>query len=187
MNVHDNVGPGLWCVIECRNVTYEGNVVERNHDAGIFHESSFNATIRDNAISHNGIDVRSGFGGADILIAASQDVQVYRNVVTVSPGGCGIVLIDQGRVRKDGEKYKTRNNMVHDNKMTFEGEACAGATSDVKPDDENYTIIEEGNNRFDANVYRVPKSRSSGTDLFSDNPCLIGADGETEVLKPTGS
>ena len=119
--VYDNVGPGLWCDIECRNVTYEGNVVERNHDAGIFHEISFKATIRDNAVSHNGIDDRSWFWGADILIAASQDVQVYRNVVTVSPGGCGIVLIDQGRVRKDGEKYKTRNNMVHDNKMRFEG------------------------------------------------------------------
>ena len=85
--MHENVGPGLWCDIECRNVTYEGNVVERNHDAGIFHEISFKATIRDNAVSHNGIDDRSWFWGADILIAASQDVQVYRNVVTVSPGG----------------------------------------------------------------------------------------------------
>src|SRR5262249_32266175 len=39
--VHDNVGPGLWCDIECRNVVYERNVVARNHDAGIFQEISF--------------------------------------------------------------------------------------------------------------------------------------------------
>ncbi|MGB6910192.1 MAG: right-handed parallel beta-helix repeat-containing protein [Methyloceanibacter sp.] len=38
-HVYDNIGPGLWCDIDCRNVLYEGNVVERNHQgAGIFHE-----------------------------------------------------------------------------------------------------------------------------------------------------
>jgi hypothetical protein len=114
------------------------------------------------AVSRNGIDDRSWFWGADILIAASQEVQVYRNVVSVSPEGCGIVLIDQGRVRGNGEKYKTRNNVVHDNEMRFEGEACVGAASDVAPDHENYATIGDGNNRFDGNVYRVPKSRRSG-------------------------
>jgi hypothetical protein len=45
-HVHDNVGPGLWCDINCRDVVYEDNLVERNHDSGIFHEISYNAVIR---------------------------------------------------------------------------------------------------------------------------------------------
>jgi hypothetical protein len=40
----------------------------------------------------------------------------------------------------------------------FEGSPCAGDISDVKPGNENFTIITDGNNRFDENVYRAPKS-----------------------------
>lgn len=155
-NVYDNVGPGVWSDIDCRDVLVEGNLVERNYDAGIFHEISFNAIIRGNTVRHNGIGDRSWFWGADILVAASQDVQVYDNKVTVSPGGCGIILIDQGRTTEGGRKYKTRNNAVHHNEMTFEGGACAGGASDTGPDNENYSIIPEGNNVFDHNIYRVP-------------------------------
>jgi Right handed beta helix region len=36
-HVHDNVGPGLWCDINCHNVVYEDNLVERNQGAGIFY------------------------------------------------------------------------------------------------------------------------------------------------------
>jgi hypothetical protein len=160
-HAYDNVGPGLWCDIECRNVLYERNVVERNHDAGIFHEISYSAIIRDNVVRHNGVGERSWFWGAEILVAASQDVQVYRNAVTVSPEGCGIVLIDQSRAMESGKKYKTRSNTVRENDMTFEGGACAGGASDAQPGDENYAIITDGNNRFDANVYRVPKTSTA--------------------------
>ena len=157
----DNIGPGLWCDIECRNVLYERNVVERNHDAGIFHEISYSAIIRDNVARHNGVGERKWFWGADIQVAASQDVQVYRNSVTVRPEGCGIVLIDQSRAMESGQKYKTRRNTVRENDMTFEGGACAGGVSDAKPGDENYAIIADGNNRFDANIYRVPKASTA--------------------------
>ena len=34
--VTDNVGPGLWCDIGCRNVLYENNIVERNPTPGSF-------------------------------------------------------------------------------------------------------------------------------------------------------
>jgi hypothetical protein len=152
--VHDNNGIGLWCDIECRNVIYEDNFVENNQYNGIFHEISFNAVIRRNVARHNGSG-RKWFWHADIAIAASQDVEVTGNTVTVEPGGCGIMLIDQGRRSEKGAIYKTRNNTVHDNEMTFEGAPCAGGASDTKPEDENYAIITDGNNRFDANTYRV--------------------------------
>jgi hypothetical protein len=79
--------------------------------------------------------------------------------LTIPAGGCGIMLIDQGRRTKDGGKYKTRNNTIRDNDLTFEGVACAGGVSDVRVDDENFAIIVDGNNSFDGNVYRVPRMR----------------------------
>jgi hypothetical protein len=178
-HIHDNIGPGLWCDGDCRNVLYEGNIVERNHSIGIYHEISFNAVIRDNILRHTGIAETEWFWGSDILIAASQDVEVYGNTLTVSPGKCGIILIDQGRDDHarghGGPIYKTRNNKVHDNQMTFEGGACAGGASDVKPGHENFNIIEDGNNVFDGNVYRVP--RTSGPARFGWGRTILDWDG----------
>jgi parallel beta-helix repeat protein len=162
-HVHDNYGLGLWCDIDCHNTVYEDNLVENNQYSGIFHEISFKAVIRNNVLRNNGKGDRGWFWGADITIAASQDVEVTGNTVTVAPGGCGIMLIDQGR-RDDGKIYKTRNNTVRANEMTFEGAACAGGVSDTKPDNENFAIITDGNNRFDGNTYRV--RRPSGPARF---------------------
>ncbi len=97
-------------------------------------------------------------------VAASQDVEVKNNTLTVAAGGCGIVLIDQGRRTRNGAKYKTRNNTIHDNDSTFEGAACSGGVSDVSLLDENFAIITDGNNSFDSNVYRV--ARASGPARF---------------------
>jgi hypothetical protein len=171
-HVHDNLGPGLWCDINCRNVLYENNVVERNNGAGVFHEISFSAVIRRNVIRHNAITDSGWFGGDNVLIAASQDVDVYDNVLTVSPGKCGVMLIDQSRPFEGSArarsphpaKYKTRNNKVHDNEMVFEGAVCAGGASDAEPGDENFSIIADGNNVVDANIYRVP--RDAGPQRF---------------------
>lgn len=160
-HVHDNHGAGLWCDIECRNVLYEDNLAERNHGTGIFHEISFSAVIRNNIVRHNGRGKNSWFWGNNILIAASQDVEVYGNVLTVDAGKCGIILLDQGRPMKTGGTYKTRNNKVHDNDTTFEGRGCVGVASDVRPDNENAFIIENGNNLFDRNVYRFPRGNTS--------------------------
>ncbi len=157
-HVHDNNGLGLWCDIECRNVVYEDNLVERNQDVGIFHEISFKAVIRNNVVRYNGRGYRGWFWRAEIGVAASQDVEVHNNTLTIAPGGCGIVLIDQGRQTENGGKYKTRNNTVRQNDLTFEGAACAGGVSSVSPEDENFAIIVNGNNSFDNNVYRVPQT-----------------------------
>lgn len=153
--VHDNNGPGLWCDINCKNVLYEKNLVERNRDIGIFHEISFKGVIRDNVLKHNGIGNRGWFWGSDIVLAASENVDVIGNRITVAGGRCGIVLIDQGR-RDNGNRYKTRNNTVLANDMTFEDGGCAGGVSDAKPGDENFAIISDGNNLFDSNTYRMP-------------------------------
>ena len=154
-HVHDNDGPGLWCDIDCRNVVYEENLVENNRDIGIFHEISFKAVIRKNVVRYNGLGDRGWFWDADIVLAASQDVEVSGNTLVSAPGRCGIMLIDQGRRNDAGGQYKTRNNTVRANEMTFEGAVCAGGVSDTKPENENFGIITDGTNRFDGNTYRV--------------------------------
>jgi hypothetical protein len=156
-HVNDNAGPGLWCDGDCRNVVYEDNVVERNQDAGIFHEISFNAVIQNNVLRHNGMGSDGWFWGNDITIAASEGVEIHNNRLTVSDGRCAIMLIDQGR-SDNGKLYRTQNNYIHDNDMLFEGAPCAGGTSDVEPGNENFSIITEGNNRFDRNTYRIPSA-----------------------------
>jgi Right handed beta helix region len=173
-SVYDNLGPGLWCDISCRNIVYEGNRVERNHDAGIFFEISFLATIRNNVVRYNGISRRKWFWGADITIAASEGVTIEKNDLTVSPGGCGIILVDQSRGKKAGGKYKTRDDIVRDNVVTFEGAACAGGVSDAPPGDENFDVITSGNNRFDDNTYIVP--RQSGSARFVWGHSVFGWD-----------
>ena len=183
--VTDNVGPGLWCDIGCRNVLYENNIVERNHDAGIFHEISFNAVIRNNTAANNGLDADPDwFWGADILLSASQGVEVTGNRVTVRPGGCGIMLIDQGRTTDSGGQYKTRDNKIHQNDLTFEGAPCAGGISDTAPDNANYSIITDGNNLFDANVYRA---RTSKEERFPWGHQVFNWDGlRAAGLEPNG-
>jgi parallel beta-helix repeat protein len=173
-SVYDNVGPGLWCDISCRDVVYEGNRVERNHDAGIFFEISYRAIIRNNVVRHNGISHRKWFWGADITIAASETVTVENNDLTVSPRGCGIILVDQSRQIKGGGKYKTRDDIVRDNVITFEGAPCAGGVSDVAPGDENFDIITNGGNRFDHNTYIVPQQ--SGPARFVWGHSVFGWD-----------
>lgn len=160
-DVYDNIGSGLWCDIECRDATFENNVIEDNYDSGIFYEISSGATIRDNVVKHNGVGRRVWFWGADILVAASQNVEIYDNTIAVSPKGCGIVLIDQSRQKTNGEKYKTRDNTIHNNEMVFEGSPCAGGVSDARRGDENFDIITQGANIFDANTYRVPRTSGS--------------------------
>lgn len=155
-HVHRNVGPGLWCDIDCRDVLYEGNTVEFNAHAGILHEISYAAIVRNNRLRENGQAPLLWFWGPEIEVSASQDVEVYGNVMTVRPDGRAIMLIDQNRQRATGGYYKTQNNSVHNNDITYLGAGWSGGASDAKPGAENFSIIEKGRNRFDHNTYRFP-------------------------------
>ena len=52
-NSHHNGGPGLWTDIGNIYVLYENNTVEDNERGGIFHELSYDATIRNNTSRRN--------------------------------------------------------------------------------------------------------------------------------------
>lgn len=157
-DVHHNHGPGLWCDIECRDTLYEGNRAAYNDGAGFFHEISYKATIRRNIAAFNGVKRKDWFWGANILIAASQDVTVEDNEVTVADGGTGISLIDQGRPREKGGLYRTAGNLIRHNTTRFDGAAPVrmGGISDVPPGSPNDHIIESGGNLFEDNRYVSP-------------------------------
>ena len=172
--VHDNLGSGLWCDVDCRDVLIESNIVERNADAGIFYEISSDAIIRNNQVADNGTGLggQQGsrwFWGAGIQIAASRNVQVYANTVGVADGGTGIILIDQGRERRRGELYRTEGNVVRDNMVRYEGAGISGGASDVGGTSLNFGIIQRAGNRFEANTYLSADSRPPKF-IWGDDP-----------------
>lgn len=153
--VYDNNGPGLWCDIECRDTVYEGNFVGFNAGPGLFHEISYAAAMRDNALLCNGTDAIGWFWDANILIAASESVDVAGNAVVVAEEGTGIALIDQGRGREGTDTlYATRDNTIALNAVRFLGrEGRTGGVSDVDPGTPNDGIIAQGDNLYRDNLY----------------------------------
>lgn len=154
--VERNDGPGLWCDIDCRDVLFEGNHAEANRGPGIFYEISYAAVIRRNTLRLNGDPASTWFWDADIQVAASEDVEVSDNDVTVRPGGHAVVLVDQARERAQGGMYRTARNRVHGNRFVFQGAGSAGGVSDAESDSPNFTVIQTGRNSFDRNRYTYP-------------------------------
>ncbi len=105
--VRYNNGPGLWCDVDCRNVTFRGNRIHHNTESGIFFEISDGALIEDNVLWENGWGFPAWGWGAGIRISSSSNVEARRNVVAWNPDG--IVVASQNRGHAVG------GNNVHDN------------------------------------------------------------------------
>lgn len=148
--VHHNYGIGLWTDIDNIRTTYEYNLVTDNEEAGIFHEISYSAVIRNNKVYRNGAAYDEWLWGAQILIANSQNVEISGNIVVVgTQGGNGISLIQQERGTGRYGPWKTVNNYVHHNDITYlDVEGMSGAVADY-----NEAAMLSGNNRFDYNAY----------------------------------
>jgi Right handed beta helix region len=148
--VHNNNGPGLWTDIDNDDVLYEDNLVEWNGGAGISHEISYSAVIRNNTVRYNGINWSPWLWGAQIMIQNSAGAEVYGNEVTVSAdGGSGIVIIAQNRAH-----WVSADNYIHDNRIIYLGNSGFSGMADdtaTKP-----ACDAEANNRFDGNDYEVP-------------------------------
>lgn len=91
--VRANFGPGLWCDVDCRNVTYTSNRIVDNMGAGIQYEISCDGLIADNLVRGNGMhDPRVPYGrGAGIQIVSSSRVAVRGNKVAFN--GNGVTLL----------------------------------------------------------------------------------------------
>lgn len=146
-NSHDNYGPGLWTDIDNYNVLYENNTVTNNLNAGIFHEISYNAVIRNNTIEGNGLGDPQGWCyGSGIQVSASQDVEVYGNILRNNNDS--IIGIVQDR----GGSYTVRNLHVHDN--TTINNSVTNSRTGICSDFGTHPFSGAYNNRFTSNTYQ---------------------------------
>jgi parallel beta-helix repeat protein len=164
---HDNVGAGMWTDISSIHVTYENNTVMNNSGAGIFHETSYDAVIRNNTIINNGsFSPDDWFWNAQIQISTSQNVEIYGNVILVNSAnnGNGIMLLQQNRT-KDPCSYgpcRVANSYIHDNTIIVTGSRWHGTSGGAQ----DYTgqgdlFAPSSNNRFVANRYFVTDVNSA--------------------------
>jgi parallel beta-helix repeat protein len=143
--VHDNNGPGLWTDIDNVDTVYESNVVAGNSGAGIFHEISYAATIRNNQVRGNGFRNRGWLWEAGIMVAASQDVEIYDN--TLVDNFNGITLIQQDRGAGSLGSYLLRNVSVRGNDIVRSGRT--GVVQDIG----DPSVFTARNLRFQDNDY----------------------------------
>lgn len=142
--VHDNHGPGLWTDNNNVGTVYENNTVTNNYGPGIFHEISYQAVIRNNAVEGNAFPFYVG----GILIANSKDVEVYGNVVRNNDGG--IVGIEDNRGAGELGTYQLWNLWVHNNTVGYSSGFTGVRNNAGVPD-----LYTGRNIRFDANAYTI--------------------------------
>ncbi len=155
---HHNHGPGLWTDHDNINIIYENNLIEDNTANGIFHEISYDAIIRNNVIRRNGFDHAAWMWGGGIMIASSQNVEVYGN--TLEDNYNGIAMTRQNRGWGAHGEWTLRNNYVHDNTVIDSGKT--GAATDYGGDTIYYSNIRFENNSYSGNVgwYWFSRERS---------------------------
>ena len=98
---------------------YEDNTVEYNAGTGIFSRDF----LRGGNPQTTAPERRRGplwFWGPEIQVAASQNVEVYGNTMTVRPNGRAIMLIDEIASSRPGATT-TQSNSVHHNDIAFLG------------------------------------------------------------------
>jgi hypothetical protein len=145
--VHDNYGNGLWTDMNNIHTLYEKNTVDDNSGAGIFHEVSFAATIRNNITRRNGF-AKGWVTGAGILVAASSDVEIYGNQVLDNKQG--IVGTQQHRtINGVSFDQNLKNFFAHDNTVRMPANGITGIAQDIG----DLGVYTKRNNRFQANTY----------------------------------
>ncbi|HXJ42457.1 MAG TPA: right-handed parallel beta-helix repeat-containing protein, partial [Bryobacteraceae bacterium] len=171
---HDNAGPGMWTDISSIRTLYENNLVMNNARSGIFHETSYDAVIRNNMLFNNGSFAPDDwFWNAQLQIAGSQNVEAYGNVVLVNSenNGNGIMLIQQNRSNEPCTYGPCRvmNNFIHDNMIVVTGARWHGSSGGVQ----DYSGVGDlyaptSNNRFVSNRYYVTNPYSAAYWQWAD-------------------
>lgn len=138
-NFHDNQGPGLWTDINTDDVLIEANSTARNNTAGIFIEVSYNETVRNNFISHDGFSSQGSsiWWGAGILVNSSSGIQIYGNVIKYCMNAIGGVQRNRGTGPYG--PHLIQNLSVHDNTIIQVNGTAEGIVKASNFDDSIYT------------------------------------------------
>lgn len=143
---HDNTGPGLWTDIDTMDTLYEDNRVVDNSSTGIFHEISGAAVIRNNTVEGNGFGKPDWLWGAGILVAASNNVEIYGNYVVDNADGIG--GIQQERNDGPAAPYLLKDMSIYDNTIRMPG-GLTGVVDDTGDD----AVFTDRNIVFRNNTY----------------------------------
>ena len=100
--VSGNDGAGIWCDVDCKDVTIARNRVSDNSRQGVMFEISDGAVIEDNVVWDNGWGFATWGWGSGILISTATDAIVRRN--TVAWNADGISVVSQIRDRPAGDE-----------------------------------------------------------------------------------
>ena len=150
---HHNSGAGMWTDINNIYTTYDGNRVEDNTHVGIFHEISYDAVIKYNAIRRNGFGKANWVWGPGILIAASPRVEVYGN--TLQGNFNGVTVVQQ--TRNESASYGPHvvdDVWVHDNDIDMSAGGVTGFAQDIG----NTSLFNTSIVKFSGNRYRLGSS-----------------------------
>ncbi len=151
---HDNKGPGLWTDIENENTFYEHNHTKANQEAGILHEISYQAVIRNNLIEDDGFSASGKtepWYGAGIIVAGSSNVEVYGNTVRGYMNGI-IGTQPHREPSRRGTPYLLRGFYVHDNTIIQNQGIAAGIVRSGAFGD---AVFDSWNNRFANNQFHL--------------------------------
>lgn len=165
--VSNNTGNGLWTDYDNVNVTMENNLIEENTNAGIFHEVSCKATIKNNVLRGNNSANAGGslWYAGQIYTRSSKDVEIVGNRVLAAGTAVHGVSIrgDSGMnysTAQCGATYST-NIQVHGNVVSLDSVDLHGVVgSGGEPmDSSSYSNIQ-----FYGNTYRL---QDLGAAVFS--------------------
>jgi parallel beta-helix repeat protein len=149
---HHNNGPGLWTDGHNVNVVYEGNLAFDNTHAGIKHETSCDATIRNNTVIGNGFGNPNWLAGAGIVVLNSPNVTVTGNVVIGNADGIGGIQGDRGTVEHRNCTLQLKNLRVENNTIVMD-EGYTGIVTN-----ETSAVFSSWGNQFRNNDYELSPS-----------------------------
>ncbi|MEO8629439.1 MAG: right-handed parallel beta-helix repeat-containing protein [Betaproteobacteria bacterium] len=179
--VHDNYGQGIWCDGNCKNVVYEGNVITDNTGAGIDHEISWSAVIRNNYVARNmssekGLN-KSCYWGAQIAVNNSQDVEMYGN--TIEADGTNAICLSS-MYRNDAAAFPQAmgNSNIHDNIIRMKAGAHAGLVVDNPSTGRNIWL----NNKYQTNPTTAAYWTQGGNKTFGQWKAIPQDAGATNVI-----
>jgi parallel beta-helix repeat protein len=153
-HVHHNGGPGLWTDGDNIDTVFDGNMVENNHHAGIKHEISCRATIKNNTVVGNGFGNPSWLAGAGIVVLNSPDVTVSGNVVQGNADGiAGIQSTRSSNLNGDHCRRELKNLKVSGNTIAMK----EGYTGIVTNDSD--AVFNSWNNQFTSNTYQIDPNK----------------------------
>lgn len=119
--VYDNRGPGLWTDVSAEQVVYQWNVAHHNTGAGIFHEISLEASIRENQIGYNSLPYTNPLPHpkadaqpqGQIYVASSQNTEVLGNHL-IEPSGAGGASVHVSWNTERGRVWRFPQPLIND-------------------------------------------------------------------------